>query len=290
MYGLCMAVGIYAAFLVAFLLINDHQKFLDFLVVSVISLAFGVTGAKIVYLLTAHPVKDFFTVVWKMLFTKGNPELSGGFVFFGGLIFGPIGYLLGYRIIKAGAGEANKTGIYGKGAFLDEYAVVIPLGHAFGRIGCFCGGCCYGISYQGLGHVVYNHPITSVPAGTGIFPVQLLESLLLFILFVIIFTLYIKKKSLKSLTSTSFTPQNSNQPHTISVRSTSFLFPIYLFSYSIIRFCTEFLRGDSERGHFLIFSTSQWISFLGILVAIGWITYSKIIQSKNIKSNIKKET
>ncbi len=276
MYGLCMAVGIYAAFLVAFLLIKDRQKFLDFLVVSVVSLAFGVTGAKIVYLLTAHPVKDFFTVVWKMLFTKGNPELSGGFVFFGGLIFGPIGYLLGCRIVRTGTEEANETGIYGKSAFLDEYAVVIPLAHAFGRIGCFYGGCCYGVLYEGLGHVVYKHPITSVPTGVGIFPVQLLESLLLFILFGIIFALYIKKKSLKSLTSTSFTPQNSNQTQTISVRSTSSLFPIYLLSYSLIRFCTEFLRGDSERGHFYIFSTSQWISLVGITVAIGWLIFQNI--------------
>lgn len=244
-----MALGIYSAFFLAFLLIKDRQKYLDFIIVSVVSLAFGITGSKIVYLLTAHPIRNFFGLVWKMLFTKGNPELSSGFVFYGGLIFGPIGYIIGCNIAKCQIG----TGI-----FLDEYAIVIPLAHAFGRIGCFCGGCCYGIFYHGFGHVIYRNPITSVQAGTGIFPVQLLEALLLFILSLVLLLIYFKQK-------------NSNKIP---------LFPVYILSYSIIRFFMEFLRGDSERGKLLIFSTSQWISLCGMIAAVTWIVLNKIKKAK----------
>lgn len=253
MYGLCMAIGIYSAFFIAFLLIKDRQKYLDFIIVSVVSLAFGVTGAKIVYLLTVHPVTDFFYVVWKMLFTKGNPELSGGFVFYGGLIFGPIGYIIGCKIAKC----QISTGV-----FLDEYAITIPLAHAFGRIGCFCGGCCYGILYQGFGRVIYKNPITSVPAGTGIFPVQLAEAFLLFILFWVLLFIYLNRKNLKKIP----------------------LFPVYILSYSIIRFFMEFLRGDSERGKLLIFSTSQWISLCGITIAVTWLIVSAIKKAKLINT------
>ena len=239
MYGLCMTVGIYAGFFVAYKLINNKQKFLDFVIVAILSLAFGIIGAKILYILTAHPVAEFFVVVWRMLFTKGNPELSGGFVFFGGLIFAPIGYLIGCKIAKCKLGD-----------FLNEAAVVVPFGHAFGRIGCFCGGCCYGILYEGFGHVIYKNTLSDVPAGVGIFPVQLLEAFLLFVIFAGFLVIFLKKRrNLGEFT----------------------LFPFYILTYSIVRFGLEFLRGDSERGFFWIFSTSQWICILGVAISVVWI-------------------
>ena len=224
-----MAAGIYAAAFTAYLLIHDKLKYLDFIIVSILSLAFGIAGAKILYVLTAYPVKVFFAVLWKMLFTKGNPGLSGGFVFYGGLILAPFGYILGCKIAKCRLG-----------AFLKEAAVVIPLGHAFGRAGCFCGGCCYGIPYDGVFSVHYEHTLSSVQTGIGIFPVQLLEAILLLVLFVILLILY-RRKVLNPI--------------------------FYPLGYSVIRFCTEFLRGDAERGKFWIFSTSQWISLFAFVAA-----------------------
>ena len=43
------------------------------------------------------------------------------------------------------------------------------------------------------------------------------------------------------------------------------LLRIYMVSYAVCRFLLEFLRGDEIRGHFLCFSTSQWIA-LGVIV------------------------
>ncbi|MCR4733840.1 MAG: prolipoprotein diacylglyceryl transferase [Treponema sp.] len=261
MYGLCMAIGIYAAALVAaFILIKNKEKFLNFLLIAVIALAFGVAGAKILYILTAFPIKDFFLVIGRMLFTKGNPGLSSGFVFFGGLILGPIGYLLGCKIASC------KTG-----SFLNEFAVVIPLAHTFGRIGCFCGGCCYGILYNGPGRLIYKEPLSSVPRGIGIFPVQLLEAFLLFLLFFTLFLIFMnrKKKNLNEEESAA-----SGQKKSFSSKRQLPLFAIYILSYSIIRFCLEFLRGDVERGHLAIFSTSQWVSLTGFLLALVWIFLS----------------
>ena len=42
---------------------------------------------------------------------------------------------------------------------------------------------------------------------------------------------------------------------------------IYLFSYGIVRFFDEFLRGDDIRGLWGPFSTSQWIA-LGCIIGV----------------------
>ena len=48
---------------------------------------------------------------------------------------------------------------------------------------------------------------------------------------------------------------------------------LYIILYGIARFLVEFLRYDDVRGHFLFFSTSQWISIL--LVPFGILLYKK---------------
>jgi phosphatidylglycerol:prolipoprotein diacylglycerol transferase len=57
----------------------------------------------------------------------------GGLAFFGGLIGGVLGLL-----VSAGLKGIPILPV------LDVGASLVPLGHAFGRIGCFLNGCCYG--------------------------------------------------------------------------------------------------------------------------------------------------
>ena len=59
--------------------------------------------------------------------------LGGGFVFYGGLIFGLIFYLIYSKGLK-------------KFDFTKSYLLIPGLifGHAIGRVGCFLTGCCYG--------------------------------------------------------------------------------------------------------------------------------------------------
>lgn len=58
---------------------------------------------------------------------------EGGQVFYGGLLLAIPVFLLYCRITALPTGFVS-----------DAFAVGVPLGHAFGRLGCFCRGCCYG--------------------------------------------------------------------------------------------------------------------------------------------------
>jgi phosphatidylglycerol:prolipoprotein diacylglycerol transferase len=161
----------------------------------------------------------------------------GGSVFYGGLIGGII---VAYICIK----KDNEYKPY-----IDIIAVGIPLFHFFGRIGCFLGGCCYGISSK-IGFTYLNSPIEEAN-GVSRFPVQLCEAFINLIIFLILSNKYIANKF------------NGN------------LLVLYLWIYTIARFNTELLRGDSYRGIFLCFSTSQWISIVVFIVS-SIILYERI--------------
>ena len=61
----------------------------------------------------------------------------------------------------------------------------IPLMYAIGKIGCFLVGCCYGIKYNGVGSILYKYSIEA-PSNTRVFPVQLLETILFLLIFILI--------------------------------------------------------------------------------------------------------
>jgi len=133
--------------------------------------------------------------------------------------------------------------------------VTFPLFHCFGRIGCTFSGCCYGIEYHGPFSLMYpaelitpgvNDELADFPR----FPIQPLEALLELILFVVLLLILIKKEDSFALT------------------------PTYLLCYSVIRFCDEFLRGDSARGIWGPFSTSQWISLIIFVSTIIYLIVS----------------
>ena len=173
---------------------------------------------------------------------------ASGLVFYGGLLGAYAGVLIFCRIYR----------LYTY-AELNHFTVIVPLFHAFGRIGCAFNGCCYGIEYHGPFSIAYtaahiNPGISDDIADFTRFPVQPLESLIELLIFVLLLILYIKTRDRYSLTS------------------------IYLLIYSIVRFSDEFLRGDAARKIWGSLSTSQWISLI-IFVAV--ITYLIIRQSRN---------
>ena len=114
--------------------------------------------------------------------------------------------------------------------------------HAFGRIGCFLGGCCYGIECD-FGFV-YENALVESANGVRRFPVQLVESGFEFLLFALILFMFIK----------------GIQKHR--------LFLWYLFIYSIGRFILEIFRGDEYRGFVGFLSTSQFISVFIFAVSL----------------------
>jgi phosphatidylglycerol:prolipoprotein diacylglycerol transferase len=118
--------------------------------------------------------------------------------------------------------------------------------HAIGRIGCFCAGCCYGRAMDPP-FGVYFRADSVAPIGVALFPVQLLESVLNFILFIILFGYSRKPRADRQITG------------------------LYIACYGVIRFILEFFRGDGERGILWIFSTSQWISLALIPLGLYWL-------------------
>jgi len=153
---------------------------------------------------------------------------SGG-VFQGGLAFGfifALWYLHKHRI------PTWKTA--------DIVGVALALGHGFGRIGCFCAGCCFGrestMPWGVIFHSEYSHNLTGIPIGTALHPTQLYESVLNFLNSLILFIMLKKKK---------FDGQ---------------VFSFYIINYSIIRFFVEFYRGDHPDNTYLIKNPSPYMS------------------------------
>ena len=160
--------------------------------------------------------------------------INSGIVFYGGLlgvVFGLWLYTLGTTMDLS--------------VYLDAFAPLIPIFHAFGRIGCYLGGCCYGRLYDGIGCVAY--PVDGVAANR--FPVQLVEAAACLILGCVLLALVGKVKK-------------------------GNLICVYFVCYALIRFADEFLRGDAIRGIWFGLSSSQWIS-IAILGVIGVRTLQK---------------
>jgi phosphatidylglycerol---prolipoprotein diacylglyceryl transferase len=160
-----------------------------------------------------------------------------GFVFYGSFLFAIPVMLYFFR--------KNKLPVY---PMLDVMAITTCLVHAFGRIGCFMAGCCYGRPTDTALGVTFTHESCYAdPLGTPLHPTQLYEAV--FILLVMAFLLVLRDRR-------KFKGQ---------------LFLLYLMLYAIGRFGIEYFRGDLERGFVVegAISHSQMIAiviFLAVLV------------------------
>lgn len=182
-------------------------------------------------LLASDSPKAFFTNAY---------FLFGGSVFYGGLLGG----------ILVGALYIRKKGLE-LPVWADLLAPAIPLFHFFGRIGCFLGGCCYGVpSPFGF---TYTHNLIEQANGVSRFPIQLVEAAFNLALFFFLWTLQRKGK---------FQGER---------------LPLYLLCYSVGRFLFEFGRGDAYRGIWFGLSTSQYISIGLFLFATGFFLYQRFV-------------
>ena len=80
---------------------------------------------------------------------------------------------------------------YGAKAMLDNCTLVLPLMYSVSKMGCFLGGCCFGVAYHGPFCVEYT--------GNGItdrcvFPVQLAETIVFLVIFIIGISLERKRR------------------------------------------------------------------------------------------------
>lgn len=245
-YGLMAAIAaILAGVFVCYYIRKRHMDDNDAIVCLLIAAVGIFIGSHILFALTnVDKWYLIYTVHDYQSFVDYVSLVLGGSVFYGGLIGGAIA---GSIYIHAKKLDPD--------TYFDVTAPAIPLFHSIARIGCFLGGCCYGIESK-FGFTC-THSLSPEANGVSRFPVQLLESGLNLILFLVLWQLLRKGKC------------------------KGYLLPIYFMSYAVIRFSDEFLRGDLIRGFIFGISTSQFIS---ILMFIGALTF--IIIKKFRKKNV----
>ncbi len=199
----------------------------------------GVFGAKLWWVIQYGAWEDWrwFQFLW-----------TGGLVFFGGLLGGVLACLLYLRLVRAPLVMVS-----------DLVIPYVALAHGIARVGCFLNGCCYGASTSlpwGVAYPRHRGPFSDqlsaglIDAHAGhslpVHPTQIYETIGLVFLFFLLRAAY-------------------KRPH----RDGSVV-ALYLTGYGLLRFCNEFLRGDSAHP-VAVFTASQLVAGGLVLAGIVWL-------------------
>lgn len=240
MYGVMSAIGMLAAFV----LLGFTRKATRFsedqaLSAALWAIIMGFVGAKVLYWLVE--IDQIIADPSYLLHT-----LREGFVFYGALI-GGLGGVGIYALNK-------KLPFF---SLTDYFIPGLVLGHAFGRIGCFFAGCCYGMECETPISIVFPSG-GAAPAGIPLLPTQLMESAFLFLLCAFLVWRLIKKKPFGTVSGW------------------------YMVLYGVWRFTIEFFRSD-ERGFVGALSTSQFIS---LFVFAGGVALLLLVKFGVLKKTV----
>ena len=228
-YGVMMAAG----FLLAWTLVERVFKRPELSNLAMALIFSGIVGSRLAYVIehwqaefAAHPITALYV-------------FQGGLMFYGGFILAALVFFAWCLI--------NRQSPL---ALADLLTVVVPLAHAFGRVGCFCYGCCYGRVSDSPWAVTFPVGSPQYCAAGGVqlpvLPTQLFEAAALLALFALLLVVYLKYR-----------------------RYTA---GIYLMGYAVIRFGLEYLRGD-PRAAVGPFSISQTISLAMLAVGALFLGY-----------------
>ena len=239
-YGLLMAMGFAAAWCAATRLGRGTPRNADYVAnLSVWLMLAGIAGARLAYV-AEHWTAEF----------AGHPGRivridQGGVMFYGGVAGAALALLLFVRRRRERLFEVS-----------DLMLAVLPLGHAFGRIGCFLHGCCHGRVWQGPLAVVFpagspawivqcdaGQILPTATHGLPVLPTQLFEAAANLALFVVLFVLYRRLRGRSGVVTA-----------------------VYFLAYPAIRYAIEPLRGD-ERMSIGPWSIGQAVSLA--LFAVG---------------------
>ena len=256
-YGFLIAVGLLAGTFVAIRRSNrlgvESEKIIDLIFFAVLG---GLVGGRLTHIAINVTVGDRYLLAHplEMVFSRT------GFVFLGGVIFSTLLCIWYLRRVRLSPWLAADI-LFG----------VLPLGHFFGRLGCFSAGCCHGrvirpdsvfawlgvefpkvavmgkASFEGIVFgdqlaegLINESAVCSLP----VWPVQLFEAAGNLTIFFILAWFWKRRR---------FDGQ---------------ILIGYIMMYSVLRFGLEFLRGDVQRGVWGLFSTSQMITLVGFVLAL----------------------
>ncbi len=196
-YGFMLALGVAVSLILVARQARkkgiDEEVVLDLAIISVLA---GLIGARLFYVFVYD--WDYYRLNLLQILDFRNE----GLVWYGALILGLLVALAYIKIKRLPFWEIT-----------DLFAPYLALGYAFGRIGCFLNGCCFGIPttvpwgmiFPGLG-LIPRHPT------------QLYSAFLSLVLFVYLLRLYPRRR---------FTGQ---------------VFLTYVIGYALLRFGIEFFR------------------------------------------------
>jgi phosphatidylglycerol:prolipoprotein diacylglycerol transferase len=243
-YGIMFALGVASGYL----LMQRNRRYVGATADQVADLTFlmviaGVVGARLFFVIEFFDTFKY-TVINGVTVRRTFPQIlletirvdHGGLVFYGGCILCVATLFVYCRKKKLDPLR-----------MADLMAPSAALGHAFGRMGCFLNGCCFGTPCHCAWGVNYAD-VYHVCAGQTLYPVQLFEAANnLLLAGVLCFAL------VKLARGQTFT--------------------LYLVLYGIARFCLEFLRGDNTDFLFGIFSPGQSVAMLIVPVAAFFFFY-----------------
>jgi len=263
-YGVLLVVAFLVAITVARKLARREQIDPDRMVdLGVYAILGGLVGAKILLLIVD---REFYSRQFSSILADGGGSVGGalsglgsigaiigtisemalsllqaGGVFYGGLIAGVMVALWYMRRTDMPVWRAA-----------DVAAPAIAVAHAFGRVGCFAAGCCYGIPTDLPWGTIftdsYSGTLVGVPLNIALHPTQLYSVFGNLMIFGMLLWFYKRKQ---------FDGQ---------------IFWLYALSYGIFRFVVEFFRGDPRGTVFGgALSTSQFVAIVMVTVALGML-------------------
>ena len=273
-YGIMAALGCIAAYM----MFLKNRKYAGLSTEQVSDILFlliasGIVGARIFYCVEYYDqFKYSFVNGMRVENSAGKIFLemlkiyNGGIVFYGGFICAVIALFVYSRKKKLDFFRIADMAVPG-----------LALGHAFGRVGCFLNGCCFGKVTSMPFSVVY--PANTFPAerypdlkqcadhlachSQHLYPVQLFESISNVI---IAFSLYYLLRKLK----------------------TGQTLALYFILYGILRFSDEFLRGDYQTKDLIfgVLKPGQFVSLFLIPIGIGMFIYFARNKSDNLNNDL----
>jgi len=208
----------------------DPEKLWNLGIIAVIS---GIIGAKVLYIFNEFARYRYNP---RELFSLST--LQAGGVWSGGVVLALIMCIWYMR--------TNKMPIL---RTCDVFAPGLALGHAFGRVGCFAAGCCYGRETHVPWAVTFhNHlaeDIVGTPLNVPLHPTQLYEMVVELANCVFLVWLLKRKRFEGEILGT------------------------YLIIYGIARYFIEFFRGDPGRGQVLGWMTTTQAISLCLVIGGG---------------------
>lgn len=202
----------------------------------------GVAGGRLLYVLTFWREDFAHKPLWEIFMIN-----HGGLIFYGGLIGAA---LVGFFYVKI-----KRLDFFN---LADILAPSVALGQAFGRIGCWIRGCCYGQACD-LPWAVH-YPSYHETGGKGVHPTQAYETILTFALYGLLAWLFARR----------------------AVKGQ--VFACYLIGYGLVRLGVEAFRGDyAPEAYYLgIFTPAQMISLF--LIAAGGILFWQVWKRPGVVS------